>query len=191
MGFACAKGPDPGNAANPSTPATPSPSPTVDVGGSTVLKEPGDTSPEQFAGTAGIVEVKRPNIHPAQLRKIRTGQHPTFDRVVFEFDGGSVPGYRVEYVDKPIRSCGAGEIVQIGGYGFLLVQMSPAQAHTEEGQPTIETRDFAPDLAVLKELKSLCDFEANVQWVMGLSSPNRYRVLELTNPARLVIDVRK
>lgn len=163
----------------------------MDVGGGTVPKEPGDTSPEQFTGTAGIVEVKRPDIPPTQLREIRTGQHPNFDRVVFEFDGDSVPGYRIEYVDKPIRSCGAGEIVQIGGYGFLLVQMSPAQAHTEEGQPTIKAREFAPDLAVIKELKSLCDFEANVQWVMGLSSPNRYRVLELTNPARLVIDVRK
>jgi hypothetical protein len=29
-----------------------------------------------------------------------------------------------------------------------------------------------------------------VEWVMGVSSPNKYRVLELKSPTRLVIDVK-
>jgi hypothetical protein len=43
---------------------------------------------------------------------------------------------------------------------------------------------------IMKELKSICDFEADVQWVLGVSKPNKYRVLELSNPSRLVIDIK-
>jgi hypothetical protein len=164
--------------------------PTTEAAGGTTPKEPGDDSPNDFAGTAGLVEKKRADIPPVILKEIRTGRHPKFDRVVFEFEGNQIPGYRVEYVDKPVRNCGPGEVVQVNGYGFLLVQMMPAQAHTNEGQPTIKEQSYAPNLPVIKELKSLCDFEADGQWVLGLSAPNRYRVLELSNPARLVIDVR-
>jgi hypothetical protein len=173
---------------------TPSPSlstsPRAEAGGGAAPKEPGDTSPEQFTGTAGILEIKRSDIPPVLLKAIRTGRHTNFDRVVFEFEGNQVPGYHIEYVDKPVRNCGPGEVVQVTGYGFLLVQMIPAQAHTDDGQATIKERDFAPNLPIIKELKVLCDFEANVQWILGLSSPNRYRALELSNPARLVIDIR-
>ena len=173
---------------------TPSPnisaSPTAEASGGVAPKEPGDTSPEQFAGTAGIVEIKRSDIPPVLLKAIRTGRHMNFDRVVFEFEGNQVPGYHIEYVDKPVRNCGPGEVVQVSGYGFLFVQMIPAQAHTDDGEATIKERAFAPNLPIIKELKVLCDFEADVQWILGLSSPNRYRVLELSNPARLVIDIR-
>jgi hypothetical protein len=153
-------------------------------------KEAGDTSSEQFEGTGGMTEVKRQNVTPSILKAIRTGRHPNFDRVVFEFEGNQIPGYHVEYIDTPVRTCGAGEVVQVSGYGFLLIRMMPAQAHRNDGRPTISERAFAPNLPLIKELKQLCDFEAEVEWVLGLSSPNRYPVLELSDPARLVVDVR-
>jgi hypothetical protein len=43
---------------------------------------------------------------------------------------------------------------------------------------------------VLKELKLICDFEGQVEWLLGLAARNGYRVLELTEPPRLVVDVR-
>ncbi len=171
--------------------STPTPSPQVDVGGGFATPEPGDTSPDRFEGTAGIVEENRDLIEVATLKAVRTGQHPHFDRVVFEFEGKEVPGYHIEYIDKPVRDCGAGEVVPVRGDGFLRVRMAPARAHTEEGQPTIVERVLEPNFYVLKELKIICDFEANVEWVFGLSSPNRYRILELSNPARLAVDIRK
>jgi hypothetical protein len=70
-----------------------------------------------------------------------------------------------------------------------MVSLQPANAHTESGQPTARNAQLNPDSKLLKDLKLICDFEAEVQWVVGLSSPNRYRVLELTNPARLVVDI--
>ncbi|HEV3471487.1 MAG TPA: hypothetical protein VG148_19325 [Pyrinomonadaceae bacterium] len=152
--------------------------------------ETGEHSEEDFRGTAGAVE-KESGGEPALLRAVRTASREKFERVVFEFEGAGLPGYRVEYVDRPVRQCGSGEAVPVAGDAWLRVRLTPANAHTEAGRPTV--RDRARRLAYpnLKELKLLCDFEAEVEWVLGLASPNRYRVLELTNPARLVIDVKK
>jgi len=64
-----------------------------------------------------------------------------------------------------------------------------ANAHTDAGEPTIKDRTRSPNHTVVKDLKLICDFEAEVEWVMGVPSPNKYRVLELKNPARLVVDI--
>ncbi len=178
----------------PSAPAaavtSPSTAPAHDrVAGGFAAPEPGEAPSAEFKGTAGTTEKKRPNAEPALLRAVRTGKHESFDRVVFEFEGNAIPGYHIEYVDKPVRDCGQGAVVPISGDGFLLIRLQPANAHTEAGVATVQNRQQNPNLPILKELKLICDFEADVQWILGVSSPNRYRVLELTNPARLVVDV--
>ncbi len=67
--------------------------------------------------------------------------------------------------------------------------MSPLNAHTEEGQPTIAFREQALQLPVVRELERTCDFEAVTTWVIGVGSPNAYRVQELHDPPRLVVDI--
>jgi len=156
----------------------------------TARPEAGDTTSSTFTGTAGIVEKEAQSDSIAILREVRTARHDAFDRVVFEFEGNTLPGYHVEYIDKPVRACGSGEVVPLAGDGWLEVRMIPARAHTEEGAPTVTQRERRLDYPVLRELKATCDFEADVTWVLGVASPNRYRVLELANPSRLVIDVR-
>lgn len=140
-----------------------------------------------FEGTAGIVEVdKKQNAHI--LQDVRSGKHPGFDRVVFEFDSG-VPGYHLEYIDQPVRACGSGKVTPVAGDGWLEVRMTPAHAHTEAGEPTIREREMAAGLPVVREIQRTCDFEGTVTYVLGTSTPNRYRVLELKEPARLIVDV--
>ena len=151
---------------------------------------PEGTPSGAFEGTAGIVEKQRPDAPVAVLREVRSASQEGFDRVVFEFEGSALPGYHVEYVDRPVLQCGSGEPVQVAGEGWLEVRLTPAQAHTEEGEATVKERERRLSLPVLKELESTCDFEAHVTWVLGVASPNRYRVLELSNPARLIVDVR-
>ena len=46
-------------------------------------------------------------------------------------------------------------------------------------------------LAEVLEVELTCDFEVVVTWVLGTKSPNRYRVLELSAPPRLAVDVRR
>lgn len=143
-----------------------------------------------FEGTAGITDQKPEAKGVAVLREVRTGQHDGYDRVAFEFEGAELPGYHIEYIDKPVRACGSGKAVDLKGDGWLEIRFQPAAAHTEDGKPTIENRERVPNYTIVKELKLTCDFEADVTWVLGAASPNKYRVLELKNPTRLAVDIK-
>ncbi|HYO62503.1 MAG TPA: hypothetical protein VER08_02490 [Pyrinomonadaceae bacterium] len=152
----------------------------------------GGPSSAQFEGTTGVTEKTREGVAPAVLRSVRTARHGAFERVVFEFDGDAPPpGYRVEYAERPVRRCGSGRAVSVAGRSRLLVRLRPAQAHTEAGRPTVTQRERRLRLGALREMKLICDFEADVEVVFGLTSAKRYRVLELTNPTRLVVDIRR
>ena len=144
----------------------------------------------EFTGTAGITDKKNQVKGVIVLKKVRTAGHSGYDRVVFEFEGAEMPSYHIEYIDKPVRACGSGHVVPLRGDGWLEIRFTPAAAHTEEGKPTVENRERSPNLKIIREMKSTCDFEAEVAWVLGVASPNRYRVLELKNPTRLAIDIK-
>ena len=141
------------------------------------------------AWTAGIIDRPQPDAPTSTLAAVRSATHDDFDRVVFEFNE-RVPGYHLEYIDSPVRKCGSGKVTQMAGDGWLEVRMSPAKAHTSEGQSTVAERERILNLPVLSELELTCDFEGMVTWVFGVESPNRYQVRELSSPPRLVIDVR-
>jgi hypothetical protein len=145
---------------------------------------------EDFAGTAGITDKKYELKATAVLKEVRAAAHEGYDRAVFEFEGAELPSYRVEYIDKPVRACGSGNVVPLEGDGWLEIRFSTAAAHTEKGEPTVKRREQSPKLKIIKEMKSTCDFEAEVEWVLGVASPNKYRVLELKNPTRLAVDIK-
>ena len=143
-----------------------------------------------FEGTAGITEKARKLAKPAILKTFRTARHPGFDRFVLEF-AKELPGYHLEYIDRPIRRCGSGDTVPMEGDGFLSVKVELVQAHTEMGDETIAgpDRHRKLSLGVMREAVMTCDLEGRVVWVVGMAAPNKYRVLELSNPPRLVVDV--
>ena len=142
--------------------------------------------------TAGVVKRERNRAVPGSvtLTAVRAARQEGFDRVVFEFAGDTLPGYHLEYVDRPIIRCGSGEPTEVEGQGWLQVRLNGAQAHTDAGKPTVAPRERKLELGVLRELEHTCDFEGEVTWVLGLQKPNRFRVLELKAPTRLVVDVR-
>lgn len=144
----------------------------------------------EFTGTAGIIDKKNQVKGVAVLKEVRAARHGNYDRVVFEFEGAEMPSYHIEYIDKPVRACGSGHVVPLKGDGWLEIRFTPAAAHTEEGKPTVKNREQSPNFKIIKEMKSTCDFEAEVAWVLGVASPNHYRILELKNPTRLAVDIK-
>jgi hypothetical protein len=136
------------------------------------------------------VKLVRSGFPSVTLRSVRAARNEGFDRVVFEFDGPQVPGYRIEYVDKPITKCGSGDETAVAGQAWLQVTLTPAQAHVG-GQSTITELERKPALPVIQELERTCDFEGEVIWVLGNAHPNKYRVMELHEPTRLVVDVQQ
>lgn len=129
----------------------------------------------------------------ARLAAVRTGSHgdrsESFDRIVFEFVE-RIPAWQIAYVDKPVRACGSGDPHWPAGDARLEIRFDGAVAHTDEGHPTVADRNRSPDLPNLKQLLLLCDFEGTVTWVLGVTSPEEYRVIELADPPRVVVDVR-
>jgi hypothetical protein len=148
------------------------------------------SGPDAFKGTAGIVEKQHRTEQLVILEDVRLGQHAGYDRIVFEFRQDEMPGYHIEYVDKPTYSCGSGEAVWLAGDGWLRVRFDATQAHDDQGRSTVAYRGRVVDLPIVKEIQNTCDFEGEVTWVLGVSSPNHYRVLELKHPTRLVVDIK-
>ena len=150
----------------------------------------GQLIPPTFTGTLGTAEVKKGLERPVTLLSVNTTTCEGFDRVVFEFNTPATPGYHVSYIDKPVRQCASGQTVPVAGDAWLEVRMIPAQAHTDAGQPTIAQTNRTVNLTNLRQLVQTCDFEGHVTWVLGVGNPKRFRVVELTNPSRIVVDVK-
>lgn len=125
----------------------------------------------------------------ATLRSARSARNDEFDRVVLEFGGGALPGYRVEYVDPPVRQCGSGQPVPLRGEAWLRIRLEPARAHDGRGRATVTERSRRVDLPSLREMQLICDYEGQVEWVLGLDERGPFRVTELINPSRLVVDL--
>ena len=132
----------------------------------------------------------RPGTTPRVLRAVAAASAPGYDRVVFEFAEDTVPGYRIEYTTKPVRRCGSGDSVAVAGAGRLVVRFEPAQAHDERGNPTPADRERALGLPAVREMKLVCDFEGQVEWVLGVTTAGPYRVLDSAGPGRVVVDIR-
>lgn len=132
---------------------------------------------------------REPGRDPVRLlQAVRTGRHEGFDRLVLQFAGG-VPGYEIGFPGEPLAQCGSGRPVDPGAPVALRIQLRPAAAH-EDGAATIEDRDRAPGLPILRTARLTCDFEASVEWVLGLAARTSIRVFTLGSPDRLVVDVR-
>jgi hypothetical protein len=142
-----------------------------------------------FEGTIGVVDRPSRARSTVMLRAVRTARHDGFDRTVFEFEGADLPAYHIEYIEKPVRQCASGEAVPIRGGGWLHVRFSGAAAHTELGEATVGFRERQVDLPTVLEVESICDFEGEVSWVLGVRSLNQYRTVEFSGPTRLVVDV--
>jgi hypothetical protein len=121
------------------------------------------------------------------LVDVRAGSHAGFDRVVFEFQG-DVPQHRIGYVDQLVED-GSGNPVSVAGAADLEVVFQGANAHKEDGSPTISPRRFSPGLPAVKEIAQLGDFEAVVSYGIGVDQRRPIQVSTLSNPSRLVIDI--
>ncbi len=129
-----------------------------------------------------------------QLTDVAIGRHEGFDRVVFTFRD-HVPGWTVQYVDPPIIEDASGNELEIDGDAFLAIRMEPASgfdmdAGVESYTGPDELRGTDAGASVIQEVHRTGDFEAVLNWVIGLSDQVDFRVDTLTSPARLVIDVR-
>lgn len=180
---------DPAGTATVATDTAASPSPPAEPRQTPPAADTAAPADGPFHGTVGPTDRRPDATGVVAQTAVRAARQEGYDRLVLEFAGRRVPGYRVEYIDRPVRQCGSGAVVPLAGDAGLRIRVSPARAHDDAGNATLTERALAPRLPVLRELKLTCDFEAQLEWVLGLAQPNRFRVLELREPPRLVVDV--
>lgn len=125
------------------------------------------------------------------LSNVRVGKHKEYDRVVFEFSGEFVPGCKIDFAKPPFYLGESDETVKLTGTSFLQIAFTPAYAHDlESGQATIKNPDKLPRFPTLKEAKLTYDHEGQVIYILGLVAQKSFRAQALSNPARLVLDIK-
>ena len=123
------------------------------------------------------------------LTGIRTGVHPTFDRIVLDF-AGPRPQVSFRFVDALTRD-GSGEVEWLTGAAFAEVHVTPAQAHDDSGHPSrpgaqkFRTRDLVNVMA----FAVTGDYEGVLSVGVGMRKQTWLNVFTLGNPTRVVIDV--
>lgn len=123
----------------------------------------------------------------SRLISVRTTRQDGFDRVEFAFDR-ALPGWQVAYVSA-LRD-GAGRRLPLQGRAVLGVTFRPALAHDRGGDPSFEPQSITPAYDSLRQVRLAGDFEGRVRLGLGLRARAGFRVLESSEPPRIVVDVR-
>jgi hypothetical protein len=159
----------------------------------------GAAPPSSFEGSTDTIQT--PGFPDAQaervayLTTVRAGRHPSFDRVVWTFDG-PMPAYRVGYVERPITEDGSGRRVEVEGDAVLQIILTPASGTDLTGEEPRQVYERPRRIAatrfgttVVREIVETGDFEATLSWVVGVDRLAPFAVFELSNPTRVVVDI--
>lgn len=201
---ACGTGDDEVDLADDATPATPQATPTPDptptptpTSGSTDGAESDDDEEQTttFDGDTEDVELEgAANQQTAVLDEVRIGRHDGYDRVVWEFSAGDRPRLWVQYVDEATEP-GSGRTVDVAGEATIQMTASTATDYGAElyapNQQPYEgpERVKAADADQVTEAVALGDFEATMEWAVGVDAVRPFRVEVLDDPLRVVLDV--
>jgi hypothetical protein len=131
--------------------------------------------------------VEHPPVGSPKLTSMRAGRHAGFDRVVFQLDGPIPSYYSVRYVPV-VRLDGSGDPLRLRGTAFLEVVVR-APTHDQNYQPVLSPTRLRPDFPALREVNAPGSFEGQTTAGIGVSQRVGFRVLELTSPTRIVIDL--
>ena len=122
------------------------------------------------------------------LTQIRATHHSGYDRLVFEFRGRVPTQHGARYVSQVVGPSGLP--VHIVGSALLRVQFSPTLGHNAQGGITYGPARRTYALPNIIQVVNAEDFEAVLSFGVGLARQEPFHMFTLTNPSRVVIDVR-
>jgi len=153
--------------------------------------------PAQCTNTTGKLKVwttapvVRDQNSSDSFREMRVAKQKGFDRVVFEF-AKSVPNYSVHFEKPPIENY-SGEDLKMSGKAFVVVQFFIVSypEDTDMSKIVFEIPKQKLKVPVVTEIKNSEWFEGYLSFAIGLRKRTPFRVQQLSNPARLVIDFKQ
>lgn len=116
---------------------------------------------------------------------VRVAHHDGYDRLVIGFPtANAMPQYQLNQQTTAhfVRDASGQPVTLQGNAGIHLVLRN---ADLVTGAPN----DLRPNLPEIREVEQIGNFERVVSYGVGLAAPACFRVLELSGPTRLVIDV--
>lgn len=125
-----------------------------------------------------------------RLVAVRLARNDGFDRLVLQF-AAHVPSYRIGYRSLPAYADGSGfEIPLPGASTFVQISLIGATGTgwIDGPQTYFGSSTVTANTAVVTEAKAAGDFEAVLNWVVGLRTEAPFSVSVQTAPPRLVID---
>jgi hypothetical protein len=116
-----------------------------------------------------------------------------FDRFVLAFENRG-PEWDVLYVPKPVTEDPTGEVVPLDGDYAIEVWMRHASGVELNGEGGYRSTFLGPGrlnagTPQITEVALAGSFEASLEWAIGTRQYQGFRVLTLTDPPRLVVDV--
>lgn len=142
------------------------------------------------AWTSGKVSRENKSRRTPYLKEVRIAKNKGFDRVVFEFSG-DVPTYQLEFIKPPITGT-ADQEIKVNGKFFLSINMRTLPYPDEEDKiPEAQIPTGKLNLPVISEITQIEWFEGDRWFVVGLKAKKLYRVQQLQNPSRLVVDFKQ
>ena len=131
------------------------------------------------------------------LTALRVAHQPGFDRVTFEFAGTGIPQYTItRQAGTRFYQDASGMPVDVRGNNGMKVvfhgasELDTSGTATYTGSNDIILGPAAGSANAIAEVRQVGDFERVLSWAVGLSArPACSRVVELSSPSRLVIDV--
>ncbi len=121
----------------------------------------------------------------ATVTALRIAHHDGYDRLVIGFaTSNTIPQYQLtQQATSHFMRDASGQPVTLDGSAGLRVVLRNAEI--TPGVPT----DLKPELPAIREVAQIGNFERVVSYGVGLATAACVRVLELSGPTRLVIDV--
>lgn len=120
------------------------------------------------------------------LKAVRAAKNKGYDRLVLEFTG-DIPRYRIEYVKPPITGT-ADEEIKVAGKFFVSIDLQLLPYPDDEKLADAEIPKGKLNLPVIAEIREIEWFEGYRPFAVGLAAKKAFRVQQLKNPTRLVID---
>lgn len=128
------------------------------------------------------------------LTNVRTGQHPCFDRIVFDVKGNP-SWFRVHYVSN-VYTVGQGELVPLRGGAKLEIILSvPSYDDAGHGTYNPANHNELTNVTGYQTFRQVADagsFEGQTTIGLGVRARLPFRVFTLTGPdstSRIVVDV--
>ena len=188
---ACSSSADGSGSASGSSPTTSSSAASSSSGGTDGTVGDGSADAPPFPANTDPDTAEASSGAQVTVRDVRTGRQDGFDRVVFEVGGTGTPGWDVRYVDAP-TSQASGAPVDVAGSAALQVAITGVGLPADTGVAAFDGPNPLPGSGTQTVVEVVVDttFEGTTTAFVGTTAQTPFRVYALSDPTRVVLEVR-